>query len=312
MHKILSQRPLTPPYLSLLDGVATLTDDWAEAEGVVAGAATLFNEALFATTPKLRVVSRIGIGIDNVDVAAATRYGVAVCNAPDAPTISTAEHALALLLAVAKQIKVNERRVVGEKRPFDFFGHNRGVELFGKTLGVVGLGRIGRHMSRLGQGLGMRVIGYDPFANATELEPLGIALLPTLEALLTEADAVTLHLPRTPETVGLMNATTLRLMKPGSILINAARGGIVDEAALLAVLEDGHLLGAGLDVFDVEPPASDHPLLLRPDVVVSPHIASGTDLGKHKMMETAVLQVIQFLQGIKPPHLINPEVWRQG
>lgn len=311
MHKILSQRPLTPPYLALLDGVATLTDDWAEAEGVVAGAATLFNETLFATTPKLRVVSRIGIGIDNIDVAAATRYGVAICNAPDAPTISTAEHALALLLAVAKQVKVNERRVVGEKRPFDFFGHNRGVELFGKTLGVVGLGRIGRHMSRLGQGLGMQVVGYDPFADAAELAALGVTVLPSLEAVLAQADAVTLHLPRTPETVGLLNATTLRLMKPGAILVNAARGGIVDEAALLVVLESGHLLGAGLDVFDVEPPAADHPLLLRPDVVVSPHIASGTDLGKHKMMETAVLQTVQYLQGVKPPHLINPELWHE-
>lgn len=310
MHKILSQRPLTPPYLALLDGVATLTDDWAEAEGVVAGAATQFNEALFATTPKLQVVSRIGIGIDNIDVAAATRYGVAVCNAPDGPTISTAEHALALLLAVAKQIKVNERRVREEKRPFDFFSHNRGVELFGKTLGVVGLGRIGRHMSRLGQGLGMTVIGYDPFADVAEMAALGVTVLPTLEAALAQADVVTLHLPRTPETVGLMNETRLRQMRPGAILINAARGGIVDEAALLTVLESGHLLGAGLDVFDVEPPTSDHPLLLRSDVVVSPHVASGTDLGKHKMMKTAVLQVVQVLQGIKPPHLVNPEVWQ--
>lgn len=311
MHKILSQRPLTPPYLALLDGVATLTDNWAEAEGVVAAAATQFNAALFATTPNLRIVSRIGIGIDNIDVAAATHYGVAVCNAPDAPTISTAEHTLALLLAVAKQIKVNERRVMEEKRPFDFFGHHRAIELFGKTLGIVGLGRIGRHMSRLGQGLGMHVVGYDPFANAAELEPLGITLLPTLEAVLTQADAVTLHLPRTPETVGLINATTLQMMKPGAILVNAARGGIVDEAALLAALENGHLLGAGLDVFDVEPPAPDHPLLLHPRVVFTPHVASGTDLGKHKMMETAVLQVIQYLQGIKPPHLINPEVWQK-
>lgn len=311
MHRILSQRPLTPPYLALLDGVATLTDDWAEAEGVVAAASVQFNDALFATTPRLRVVSRIGIGIDNIDVAAATRHGVAVCNAPDGPTISTAEHALALLLAVAKQIKVNERRVREEKRPFDFFGRNRGVELFGKTLGVVGLGRIGRHMSRLGQGLGMQVVGYDPFADAAEMAALGVTVLPTLEAVLAQADAVTLHLPRTPETVGLMNETRLRQMKPGAILVNAARGGIVDEAALLAVLESGHLLGAGLDVFDVEPPAADHPLLLRPDVVVSPHVASGTDLGKHKMMETAVLQVIQVLQGIKPPHLVNPDVWRE-
>lgn len=311
MHRILSQRPLTPPYLALLDGVATLTDDWAEAEGVVAAASVQFNDALFATTPRLRVVSRIGIGIDNIDVAAATRHGVAVCNAPDGPTISTAEHALALLLAVAKQIKVNERRVREEKRPFDFFGRNRGVELFGKTLGVVGLGRIGRHMSRLGQGLGMQVVGYDPFADAAEMAALGVTVLPTLEAVLAQADAVTLHLPRTPETVGLMNETRLRQMKPGAILVNAARGGIVDEAALLAVLESGHLLGAGLDVFDVEPPAADHPLLLRPDVVVSPHAASGTDLGKHKMMETAVLQVVQVLQGIKPPHLVNPDVWRE-
>ncbi len=311
MHRILSQRPLTPPYLALLDGVATLTDDWAEAEGVVAAASVQFNDALFATTPRLRVVSRIGIGIDNIDVAAATRHGVAVCNAPDGPTISTAEHALALLLAVAKQIKVNERRVREEKRPFDFFGRNRGVELFGKTLGVVGLGRIGRHMSRLGQGLGMQVVGYDPFADAAEMAALGVTVLPTLEAVLAQADAVTLHLPRTPETVGLMNETRLRQMKPGAILVNAARGGIVDEAALLAVLESGHLLGAGLDVFDVEPPAADHPLLLRPDVVVSPHVASGTDLGKHKMMETAVLQVVQVLQGIKPPHLVNPDVWRE-
>ncbi|MCA9996282.1 MAG: hypothetical protein KDE56_11075, partial [Anaerolineales bacterium] len=154
------------------------------------------------------------------------------------------------------------------------------------------------------------VIGYDPFADVAEMAALGVTVLPTLEAALAQADVVTLHLPRTPETVGLMNETRLRQMRPGAILINAARGGIVDEAALLAVLESGHLLGAGLDVFDVEPPASDHPLLLRSDVVVSPHVASGTDLGKHKMMKTAVLQVVQVLQGIKPPHLVNPEVWQ--
>ena len=156
----------------------------------------------------------------------------------------------------------------------------------------------------------MRVAGVDPLMRPEQAAQLGIELMPSLESMLPTVDVLSLHIPRTPETLGLMNADRLALMKPGAILINAARGGLVDEAALLDALNRGHLRGAGLDVLDIEPPPPDHPLLYRDNVVITPHIASATEPGKDRLWEQAIVQALQYLNGERPPHILNPEVFQ--
>jgi D-3-phosphoglycerate dehydrogenase len=157
----------------------------------------------------------------------------------------------------------------------------------------------------------MKVIAFDPYISAERAGQLGVELLSTIEAVLRAADIVSLHLPLTTETQQLMNIERFAQMKPGAIFINAARGGLVDEAALLAALDNGHISGAGLDVFDKEPPPPDHPLLGRPDVVATPHIAGATEASKDRMWREAIAQALQLLRGQRPPNLVNPEVWSQ-
>jgi D-3-phosphoglycerate dehydrogenase len=191
----------------------------------------------------------------------------------------------------------------------NFHSEYNGLELYERRLGLIGMGRIGSRVAKIALALGMSVVGFDPFISAERANELGVELAPTLEAALHTADIVSLHLPLTPETRGLINAERLAQMKPGAILINAARGGLVDEAALFDALESGHLWGAGLDVFDPEPPSADHPLLARDDVIATPHIASGTGVGQDRLWHTAITQALQVLRGERPPHLVNPEVW---
>lgn len=319
MFKIWFERTLPAEFEPLLAGLAVTVgaasetpDDpfaaVAEAEAIIAGGRLRYEAALLAQAPRLRVIARTGIGVDNVAVAEATARGIAVCNAPDAPTLATAEHTIGLIFAVAKQLKWCDQALRAGHRT-DFFNRYQGFELYQAVLGLVGLGRIGGRVAELAQGLGMRVIGYDPFAPPERAKQVGVTLLPTLEALLAQADVVSLHLPLTAETAGLLDATRLAQMKPGAILINAARGGLVDETALLAALETGHLLGAGLDVFTTEPPPADHPLLNRPEVVATPHIASATGAGKRRLWKSALAQALQALRGERPAHLVNPAVW---
>ncbi len=319
MYRLWLERPLPPQCAALLDGVATVVGVASEtpaeplralvdAEGIIAGSRVQYDAALLEQAPALRVISRTGIGLDNIAIAAATARGVAVCNAPDAPTISTAEHTITLLLAVARDLKRLDR-LVREGATTDYFGAYNGLELDGLQLGVVGLGRIGGRVATLARGLGMAVVAFDPIVAPQRAAELGVTLAPDLETLLRGADAVTLHVPLGDATRHLIDARRLALMKPGAILINAARGGLVDEAALLAALEQGRLRGAGLDVFEQEPPQPGHPLLGRDDVVATPHIASATSTGKIRLWQEALTQALQVLRGERPPHLVNPEIW---
>jgi len=319
MYRIWLERILPSAYAPLLEGVAVIVgvagdtpDDplaaLDEAEAIIAGGRLDYNAALMDRAPQLRVISRTGIGVDRVAVSEATARRIAVCNAPDAPTISTAEQAIALMFAVAKQLKWSDRVLHAGGRP-DFFNEYDGLELYGKRLGLIGLGRIGGHVAKLALGIGMNVVGFDPFISTERAEELGVELVSNVEELLHIADVVSLHTPLLPETRRLINAERLAQMKPGAILINTARGGLVDEAALFDALESGHLFGAGLDVFEAEPPPPNHPLLGRDDVITSPHIAAATRAGKDRLWRTAVTQALQVLRGEKPPHLVNPEVW---
>lgn len=257
--------------------------------------------------PNLKAVCRPGIGVDTVDLDAAAERGILVINTPDAPTESTAEHAVALLMAVAKRVMVGDMSLRGDStiQRSDMLG----TELLDRTLGVVGYGRIGRRVAEIcALGLRMNVMVYDPFVDIKQPTPERITLTDDLDGLLRQSNFVTLHVPLLPSTRHTMNERTIRLMPQGSYLINASRGPVVDEAALIKALQDGHLAGAGLDVFDPEPPKPDNPLLKMKNVVVTPHIASGTDKGVHDMMHGVADQIIQIFNGERPPHIVN-NVW---
>ena len=222
---------------------------------------------------KLRVVGRAGVGVDNVDVEAATRRGVVVLNAPGGNTISTAEHAFSLLLAVARKIPQADANVRSKKWDKKHF---EGVELYNKILGVIGMGRIGSELSRRAIAFGMRVVVYDPYLSVTRARSLQVELLDELDDLLTSADFISLHTPLTAETRHILNAERLRKTRRGVRIINCARGGLIDEAALVEALQDGHVAGAALDVFEVEPLPSDSSLRSAPNIVLTPHLGAST------------------------------------
>lgn len=285
-----------------------------EAANAIVAGTRLYDANVFSRAPQLLVVARLGIGYDRVDVPAATEYGVAVCNAPDGPTISTAECALMLLLAVARNLKSITKTLRyelrhGSKR--EFYSDYHGWELQGKCLALVGLGRIGAHLASMANGIGLRVTCYDPYISAERSTALCVEPKDTLSELLAEADIVSLHLPLNEETQHIINEDRLAQMKPGAILINTARGGHVDEAALLDALESGHIYGAGLDVTDPEPPRPDNPLLDRDDVIITPHIASGTVSGKQRILDQTLTNIEAVLAGERPPNLLNPNVWER-
>jgi phosphoglycerate dehydrogenase-like enzyme len=211
------------------------------------------------------------------------------------------------MLMVAKRIKAAEAALESGTTA-GFFVRNQGVELAGKVLGLVGLGRIARRVATMAEAIGMRVVAFDPFIEPTGF-PDGVTRAETLDALLPTADVISVHVPLTDASRGMFHALRFAAMKPGAIFINTARGGLVDQDALLAALDAGHLGGAGLDVTTPEPLPADHPLLGRDDIVVTPHIASATDAGKVRMLRSAFEGAMAVLRGERPEHLVNPEVW---
>jgi D-3-phosphoglycerate dehydrogenase len=222
---------------------------------------------------KLRVVGRAGVGVDNVDVETATRRGIIVLNAPGGNTVSTAEHAFSLLLSAARKIPqadANVRNKNWDKKNFE------GVELYNKTLGVIGMGRIGSELSRRAIAFGMRVVAYDPYLSATRARGLQVELVDELDDLLASADFISLHTPLTAETRHILDAARLQKTKRGVRIINCARGGLIDETALVKVLRDGHVASAALDVFEVEPLPAESPLRGAPNLVLTPHLGAST------------------------------------
>src|SRR5579884_4003634 len=221
---------------------------------------------------RLRVIARAGIGVDNIDVDAATHRGILVLNAPESSTTAAAEHTLAMLLALVRHIPQAHAALAAGTWARERFV---GTELAGKTLGIVGLGKIGSEVARRASAFGMRVLAYDPYVAEERARRLGVELGPW-DAVLRHSDVLTLHVPLGPDTRALIGATELAAMKPGALLVNCARGGLVDEAALLDALDRGHVAGAALDVFAQEPPPADHPLLSHPRIVVTPHLGGST------------------------------------
>jgi len=318
LYRVWSERPLANKYRALFDGIAEVVDPGPldnplstlpGAQAIIASARIRYNAALLEQVPMLRVIARTGIGIDNIALAEATARKVMICNAPDAPSVSTAEHAITLIMAVTKHVKSGER-MLGDGKKHDFFSEHNSLELDGRQLGLIGLGRIGSHVAKVMKAVGMAVAVYDPFVSPERAAKLGVTLMPSLEDVLRIADVVSIHAPLTPETKHLINAAALAQMKRGAYLINTARGGLVDEAALIEALESGRLQGVGLDVFDPEPPRQDNPLLHRDDVICTPHVAGATVAGKDRLWYTAIGQILMVFRGERPTHLCNPEVWK--
>jgi D-3-phosphoglycerate dehydrogenase len=321
LARVWTGRALQPAALAMLEGLATVSvsvagerNDWyAEASTadaiVVAGETFVTGEVMDRIGPRLRIIARTGIGVDRIDLNAATQRGILVLNTPDGPTESTAEHTIALLLNLCKQVAVGER-VLRSGRPFPaLLDITPGFEVAGAVLGLVGLGRIGSRVAAIAQALGMKVIAFDPFISPERASALGVERASTLATLLPRAHVVSLHCPATPTTHHIMNAETLSLMLKGSYLINVARGTLVDELALLEVLRSGHLAGAALDVFDPEPPMTNHPLFALPNTICTPHIGSYTTASVLRMQVMACEQIASALRGERPTNLVNAEVW---
>jgi D-3-phosphoglycerate dehydrogenase len=290
-------------YRDLIDGraVAVGPDDAeiALADAAIAGGQRRWDASVLTSCPRLRVVSRSGVGYDNVNLADAAAAGVVVCYAPQAPTVSTAEHTIALMLAITKQLPVLQARAAAG---LPGATTATSLELDGAVLGLVGLGRIAIRVAIAARGLGMTVVAHDPFI---EESPVPDVDLMTLDAMLPVTDVVSLHAPALPSTERLINANTLALMKPGSYLVNCARGVLVDQDALLDALDRGHLAGAALDVTDPEPLPVGHPLLGRDDVIVTPHVASGTGAGRRRLYEHAIDNALAVLRG-DPATVVAP------
>jgi phosphoglycerate dehydrogenase-like enzyme len=269
-----------------------------------------FTGAVMDTAPRLRVIGRPGIGVDNVDLAAATARGICIVNTPDAPTEPVVEKVVAWILMLAHHLRDADRvaRVAGWQ------GRNAllGNDLEGKTLGLIGIGRVGSRVAQIFASVfKMRVLAYDPHANAERARQFGIGLVARLDALLPVTDFLSVNCPLTPETHGMIGAAQLRAMKPTAYLINSARAQVVDEPALIQALREHWIAGAASDVFPTEPPPPDHPLLQMDNVILAPHVGSFTREGMLRMLMQTAEQVEMVFNGQRPPNLVNAEVWER-
>lgn len=300
--KVLVAEPLSPAAIELLqaqkgwDIVISDPKSYAEhlkdCDALMVRSAVKVNKSVLEKAPKLRVIGRAGVGVDNVDLPAATAAGVLVMNTPGGNAVSVAEHTLGLMLSLARQIPAASASTTGgkwEKKKF------QGNELRGKTLGILGLGSIGREVVLRARPFSMRVVAHDPYVNPQAAADLGIELV-TLDELYAQSDYITLHVALTPDTDKMINAEAIGKMKPGVRIINCARGELVDQDAVVEGLKSGKVAGVGLDVFTPEPLPTDHPLLSSPNLVATPHIGGSTEEAQEIVGIRIVEQVIQYLQ----------------
>ncbi len=297
----------------------------AEVYSIVVVEADFLPEELFRDAPSLRLVGVCRSSLDHVDVAAATRHGVAVINTPGRNAQAVAELTIGLMLSLARRLPDLDAYVKGGRwqNPVEPYIHLRGSELSGKTLGILGLGRVGRRLTHLAQAFDMRVLAYDPFLAAevprSEISPdppfqtgkldSQVQVVPTLPELLGQCDYVSIHVPDTPATEHLLDGAMLAATKPGCRIINTSSYRAVDEAALVEALKAGRLAGAAFDVFATHPIAPNNPLLRLDNVVLTPHIGGATQetVARHSLL--TVEDIRRFLQGLPPKHLVNPEIW---
>ena len=291
-------------------------DRLAEARAAIVGGIQ-WDAERFDRAPELMVLSRTGIGVDAVDLEEATRRGVLVTNTPDGPTVSTAEHTMALLFSVAKTIGIHQDRL--RRAAGDYAGASTATELDGLTIGLLGFGRIARRVGRIAAGVGMEVLACDPFLDPGSLvvgdgpggDPVRAEIV-GFDELLARSDVLSLHAPLTAETRHILDRAAFDRCRPGLLFVNAARGGLVDHDALVEALDSGRVRAAGLDVTEPEPLDPAHTLLHRDNVVVTPHVASSTEVGRERMLAMAIEQALQGLSGQRPTHLVNTDVWKDS
>jgi D-3-phosphoglycerate dehydrogenase / 2-oxoglutarate reductase len=302
--KILIADPISPKGIDLLRAGAKLLVDVktglkesdllgiiAEYSAIVVRSQTKITANVIASASKLKVVGRAGVGVDNVDVDAATRRGVIVMNTPGGNTISTAEHAFSLLVSIARSIPQAHTSVKAgqwDRKSYE------GVELHGKTIGIVGMGRIGTEIARRAIAFGMRPIAYDPYLSPSRARSLQVELFDDLDEVLSRADFLTLHMPLSSETMHLIDAERMAKMKKGARIVNCARGGLIDEVALFEALKSGHIAAAALDVFETEPPPADFPLRTLSNIVFTPHLGASTA----EAQESVGLEIAEAIRSV--------------
>lgn len=311
MKKVLLSKAINPAGMKVLEGkvepvilsyfnVETIKKMVADVEGIILRTNIKITGDIIDAAPNLKVISRTGAGVDNVDVTAATKKGILVCHAPSVNSISVAEHALALMMAMAKQLKVVDQSVHADNWKIRYA--SKVVDLEGKTLGLVGKGHIGSLLAKKCRlAFNMKVIAYDPYVKEAE----EVELCSSLDQLFSQSDFISIHVPYTKETHHLIDDRLLSLMKPDSYLINTSRGSVVDEKALIEALKNASIAGAGLDVFEKEPPSPDNPLLKFENVITTPHSAGLNRDCERKLAIEAAQAMVDFLEGRQPKYIYN-------
>ena len=317
MYSIVLSHPLYKPGMDALVGKADLIipndgdsdrilDQLKKADGFILRIGKIDQKAIEAC-PNLRVITRPGVGVDNVDVAAATARGIPVVICPSANSRAVAEHAVALMFALAKNLVESD----AETRKGNFGIRNKyaAVELAGRTVSVIGFGNIGKIVASLCSAIGMKIVAYDPFVDAKAVEALGYRRAATIAEAVALGDFVTLHMPSLPETKNLMNEALFALMKPTAFLVNCARGDIVDEAALLRALAEKRIAGAGVDVLSAEPMKAENPIMKMKNLIITPHMAAQTQESTAAVVRMAVEGTLAVLDGVKWPNVCNPQAY---
>ncbi len=324
MPKVLVSDPIDQAGIDILSQVATvdvktnltpeqLMQQIGEYDAIMIRSGTKLTKEIIEAGKNLKIIGRAGVGVDNVDVATATRRGIVVVNSPEGNTIAAAEHTIAMMLALSRYIPAADQSLKAGKWDRKSF---TGVEVYKKTLGVIGLGKIGSHVAGIAKAMGMRVLAYDPYITTERAEKLGVSLV-ELELLWRESDYITLHIPKTKETHHLISAEAIALMKPTVRIINCARGGIIDEVALAQALREGRIAGAALDVFENEPLEPDSPLRhIGPQLVLTPHLGASTEEAQLNVAVDVAEQIRDVLLGLPARAAVNipglgADVWQK-
>ena len=291
-HFVVDRQPTLP--------VDELKKVIADYDALIVRSQTKVTEELLQAAKKLQVIARAGVGVDNIDINAATRKGIIVINAPGANTIAATEHTLAMMLALARKIPQAHQKTASGQWDRNSF---KGVELYKKTLGIVGMGKIGTEVAKRAKSFGMNILGFDPYLTDERAKKLGITKA-TLDAVARESDFITIHTPLTNDTRGIVNEEFLQKTKKGVRFVNCARGGIIDEKALIRAIQSGHVAGAALDVFEKEP-VSDSELLTNPNIVVTPHLGASTVEAQEKVAQEVSAEIIEILEAKNIQHAVN-------
>jgi D-3-phosphoglycerate dehydrogenase / 2-oxoglutarate reductase len=285
-----------------------LTEVMADARGILVGLSTV-DAAVIESAPNLKIIAKHGVGYDNIDVAAATKRNIPVAVTPYANNMSVAEYTVGVMLALSKKLYPSSQAL--KTGAYGGLQDFTGIDLWGRTIGIIGMGRIGSEVARICRlAFNMTVLAYDPYVTEAYLTNTGARPVENLEELLKPSDYVTVHCLLSPETKGIIGEKEMGMMKKSAYLINSARGGIINEEALVKALDDGQIQGAAIDATILEPPGADHPLVTHDKILVTPHIAANSDEAMSRMASMAAQEIVRVLSGEKPFNIVNPEIYQ--